>query len=67
MSLKVIISGAGIGGLALAHWLGRIGATTILVERAPSFQALGHYMYAEPYPIGSVCSILPEPISVLSV
>ena len=44
MSLKVIISGAGIGGLALAHWLGRIGATTIIVERAPRFQALGHYI-----------------------
>ena len=44
MSLKVIISGAGIGGLALAHWLGRIGATTIFVERAPRFQALGHYI-----------------------
>jgi 2-polyprenyl-6-methoxyphenol hydroxylase-like FAD-dependent oxidoreductase len=44
MSLKVIISGAGIGGLALAHWLNRIGATTILVERAPRFQALGHYI-----------------------
>src|SRR4051794_13464442 len=44
MSLKVIISGAGVGGLALTHWLGRIGATTILVERAPRFQALGHYI-----------------------
>src|SRR4051812_42107976 len=44
MSLKVIVSGAGVGGLALAHWLGRIGATTILVERAPAFQPLGHYI-----------------------
>jgi len=44
MSLKVIISGAGIAGLALSHWLGRIGATTILVERAPRFEALGHYI-----------------------
>ena len=42
MSLKIIVSGAGVAGLALAHWLGRIGATTILVERAPHFQALGH-------------------------
>jgi 2-polyprenyl-6-methoxyphenol hydroxylase-like FAD-dependent oxidoreductase len=44
MSLKVIVSGAGIAGLALSHWLGRIGVTTILVERAPCFQALGHYI-----------------------
>ena len=44
MSLKIVVSGAGIAGLALAHWLGRIGATTILVERAPRSQALGHYI-----------------------
>src|SRR5258705_12173833 len=44
MSLKVIVSGAGVAGLALSHWLGRIGSTTILVERAPCFQALGHYI-----------------------
>lgn len=44
MSLKIVVSGAGVAGLALAHWLGRIGATTILVERAPRFQALGHYI-----------------------
>jgi 2-polyprenyl-6-methoxyphenol hydroxylase-like FAD-dependent oxidoreductase len=44
MALNVIISGAGVAGLALAHWLGRIGATTVLVERAPRFQALGHYI-----------------------
>ena len=44
MPLKVIVSGAGIAGLALAHWLARIGATTILVERAPHFEALGHYI-----------------------
>lgn len=44
MPLRVIVSGAGISGLALAYWLGRIGATAILVERAPRFQALGHYI-----------------------
>jgi 2-polyprenyl-6-methoxyphenol hydroxylase-like FAD-dependent oxidoreductase len=44
MSLKVIVSGAGIAGLAFSHWLGRIGATAILIERAPRFQALGHYI-----------------------
>src|SRR5262245_50499640 len=44
MPLKVIISGAGIAGLALAHWLHRIGATPILIEKAPRFQPLGHYI-----------------------
>ena len=44
MPLKVIVSGAGIAGLALSHWLGRIGAATVIVERAPRFQALGHYI-----------------------
>lgn len=44
MTLKVIISGAGIGGLALAYWLDRIGASTVIVEHAPRFQALGHYI-----------------------
>jgi 2-polyprenyl-6-methoxyphenol hydroxylase-like FAD-dependent oxidoreductase len=44
MGLKVIVSGAGIAGLALSYWLDRIGASTIIVERAPRFQALGHYI-----------------------
>jgi len=44
VSLKVIVSGAGVAGLSLAHWLARIGATTVIVERAPRFQALGHYI-----------------------
>lgn len=42
--MKIVVSGAGVAGLALAHWLRRIGATAILVERAPHFQALGHYI-----------------------
>jgi len=44
MPLQVIVSGAGIAGLALAHWLHRIGAGCVLVEKAPRFQALGHYI-----------------------
>ena len=48
MPLQVIISGAGIGGLALSYWLGRLGASAIVVERAPHFQALGHFL-AKPY------------------
>src|SRR5712691_2215157 len=44
MPLKVIVSGAGVAGLAVAYWLDRIGASTIVIERAPRFQALGHYI-----------------------
>lgn len=44
MALKVIISGAGIAGLALSYWLERIGAATTIIERAPRFAALGHYI-----------------------
>ncbi|QSE87656.1 FAD-dependent monooxygenase (plasmid) [Rhodococcus pseudokoreensis] len=44
MPLKVIVSGAGVAGLSLAHWLARIGATPIVVERAPHVQTLGHYI-----------------------
>src|SRR3954466_14984490 len=44
MPLKVIVSGAGIAGLALASWRGGSGASAIVVERAPRFQALGRYI-----------------------
>jgi len=44
MPLKVIVSGAGIAGLAVAHWLDRVGASTIVIERQPAFHALGHYI-----------------------
>jgi 2-polyprenyl-6-methoxyphenol hydroxylase-like FAD-dependent oxidoreductase len=32
----VLISGAGVGGQALAHWLRRSGFTPVIVERAPA-------------------------------
>jgi 2-polyprenyl-6-methoxyphenol hydroxylase-like FAD-dependent oxidoreductase len=44
LPLKVIVSGAGVAGLAFAYWLDRIGASSIVVERQPRFQALGHYI-----------------------
>ncbi|MEJ3744401.1 FAD-dependent monooxygenase [Actinomycetes bacterium KLBMP 9797] len=37
----VLISGAGIAGLALAHWLRRYGFRTTIVERAPALRAGG--------------------------
>jgi 2-polyprenyl-6-methoxyphenol hydroxylase-like FAD-dependent oxidoreductase len=39
--LRVLISGAGIAGPALAYWLARAGHPTTLVERAPALRAGG--------------------------
>jgi 2-polyprenyl-6-methoxyphenol hydroxylase-like FAD-dependent oxidoreductase len=39
---RVLISGAGIAGPALAHWLLSSGFTPVLVERAPSFRTGGY-------------------------
>ncbi|USX51164.1 FAD-dependent monooxygenase [Lentzea sp. HUAS12] len=39
--MDVLISGAGIAGPALAHWLTRFGFTATVVERAPSPRAGG--------------------------
>jgi len=39
--MKVLISGAGIGGLALAHWLHRHGIAATVVERAPALRSGG--------------------------
>ncbi|KJS60260.1 FAD-dependent monooxygenase [Streptomyces rubellomurinus] len=41
MNTKVLISGAGIAGPALAHWLGRYGFETTVVERAPALRGGG--------------------------
>ena len=41
MNGKVLISGAGVAGLALAYWLDREGFTTTLVERSPGFRRGG--------------------------
>ncbi len=41
MNGKVLISGAGVAGLALAYWLDRAGCTTTLVERSPEFRRGG--------------------------
>lgn len=39
---KVLISGAGVAGLALAHWLGRHGFQVTVVERAPQVRHGGY-------------------------
>lgn len=38
---NILISGAGVAGLALAHWLRRHGFTPTVVERAPTLRAGG--------------------------
>jgi 2-polyprenyl-6-methoxyphenol hydroxylase-like FAD-dependent oxidoreductase len=40
--MRVLISGAGIAGPALAYWLGRAGAEVTVVERAPGPRPGGH-------------------------
>jgi 2-polyprenyl-6-methoxyphenol hydroxylase-like FAD-dependent oxidoreductase len=39
--LRVLISGAGVAGPALAYWLSRYGATTAVVEVAPALRTTG--------------------------
>lgn len=39
---RILISGAGIGGPALAFWLRRYGFNPILIERAPAFRDGGY-------------------------
>lgn len=40
--MKVAISGAGVAGAALAHWLQRTGHTPTLIEQAPAFRTGGY-------------------------
>jgi len=40
--MRVLISGAGIAGLTVAHWLRRYGFTPTIVERAPSLLTGGY-------------------------
>ncbi|KAL8382001.1 hypothetical protein RB595_005998 [Gaeumannomyces hyphopodioides] len=39
--LRVLIIGGGVGGLALAFWLGRLGHSVTVVERFPELRAKG--------------------------
>lgn len=40
-SMKILISGAGIGGNALAFWLSKLGHDVTIIERFPSLRATG--------------------------
>lgn len=40
--MKVLISGAGVGGLTVAYWLKRYGFTPTIVERAPTLVTGGY-------------------------
>ena len=40
--MKILVSGAGIAGPTLAHWLLRGGHEPVLVERAPAFRTGGY-------------------------
>jgi 2-polyprenyl-6-methoxyphenol hydroxylase-like FAD-dependent oxidoreductase len=43
-SSKILVSGAGIAGPALAYWLLRRGFTPVLIERAPRFRTGGYIL-----------------------
>jgi FAD-dependent urate hydroxylase len=49
--MKIIIAGAGIGGMALAALLRQRGVTAVLYERAPNFDHSGYMLGL--YPIGA--------------
>lgn len=40
--MRILISGAGIGGLTLAYWLHKTGHTPIVIEKAPSIRTDGY-------------------------
>ncbi|WP_135452744.1 FAD-binding domain [Mycobacterium sp. DL99] len=40
--MRIAISGAGVAGAALAHWLHRTGHIPTLIERAPAFRTGGY-------------------------
>jgi 2-polyprenyl-6-methoxyphenol hydroxylase-like FAD-dependent oxidoreductase len=42
MKQRILISGAGVTGLALAYWVNRLGFDVTLIERSPGFRRGGH-------------------------
>jgi 2-polyprenyl-6-methoxyphenol hydroxylase-like FAD-dependent oxidoreductase len=60
--MKIVISGAGIAGTALAYWLHRSGHEVVLVERAPQFRTGGYIIdfWGVGYTVAERMGILPE-------
>jgi 2-polyprenyl-6-methoxyphenol hydroxylase-like FAD-dependent oxidoreductase len=59
---RILISGAGIAGPALAHWLLRRGFTPMLVERAPSLRTGGYMIdfWGVGYEVAERMGLLPR-------
>ncbi|MFT3767886.1 MAG: FAD-dependent monooxygenase [Minicystis sp.] len=52
--MRVLISGGGIAGMAAAWWFERAGAEVTIVEKARSFQPLGHYITLKSHGVHTV-------------
>lgn len=62
LTLKVLISGAGIAGSTLAYWLSRYNFETTVVERAPRLRTAGYIIdfWGTGFEIADRMGILPE-------
>jgi 2-polyprenyl-6-methoxyphenol hydroxylase-like FAD-dependent oxidoreductase len=60
--MRIAISGAGIAGPSLAHWLHHSGHQTTLIEKAPRFRTGGYVIdfWGGGYTIAERMGILPE-------
>lgn len=60
--MKVLISGAGVAGPALAWWLARYGAEVTIVERAPEFRSGGYVVdfWGAGFDIAERMGVIPE-------
>ena len=60
--MRVAISGAGIAGPSLAHWLRRGGHEVVLIEKAPQFRTGGYAIdfWGVGYTVAERMGILPE-------
>lgn len=60
--MRIAISGAGIAGATLAHWLMRSGHETTLIEKAPHFRTGGYMIdfWGTGYDVAERMQILPR-------
>jgi 2-polyprenyl-6-methoxyphenol hydroxylase-like FAD-dependent oxidoreductase len=60
--MKILISGAGIGGPTLAYWLGRYGFEPTIVEKAPRLRTGGYVIdfWGAGFEIADRMGLLPE-------